>query len=299
MNDLQIFGELKRQVLETYKKHVPYFTGSWQEFGTKEISNLQELVEIHVKERVSEKWIYTHLKTENNDKLPRKDMLDILSQFVGKHDWNEFSFAFRTKEKITNYAKRNTLTWIAIAVFGVISVGTLWYIFYFKNEKKPIPIQNQFTKENIPKEELELYEIKPNQDTQRIAMESKSEFENNSDRKILIKSPFYKPKIVSHAELTKNDTLQVEPDDQAMLLKNFLQNPNANWKNRQQKVHEIVEANAEILVMLKGNLGTESYNKEEFVDMITIPTSRMKKWTIIELKKNEHNKITFIRLLQP
>ena len=83
MNEMQAFQELKTRVLERYREHYPYFQGTWKTFSSQDILNLIALLESECKETVSEKWIYTHLKPESNDKLPRKSMLNVLCRFVG------------------------------------------------------------------------------------------------------------------------------------------------------------------------------------------------------------------------
>ena len=92
MNDLQQFQELKEKVLLKYQEQYPFFQGNWKTFSSQDIQNLIGLIEIQCKQTISEKWIYTHLKPEINSKIPRKDMLNILSEFVGYSGWDEFIF---------------------------------------------------------------------------------------------------------------------------------------------------------------------------------------------------------------
>ena len=95
MNPLDVFYKLKNDVLLTYQKQYPYFEGNWKTFSSQDIQNLIDMIAVQVKQTVSEKWIYTHLKVEINDKLPRKDMLDILSQLVGYSGWDEYVFKWK------------------------------------------------------------------------------------------------------------------------------------------------------------------------------------------------------------
>jgi len=92
MNEPQLFQLLKNEVLLNYQKHYPYFQGNWKQFSSQDIQNLIDLIDEKQKQRISEKWIYTHLKPETNEKLPRKDILDILCQFCGFSGWDEFVF---------------------------------------------------------------------------------------------------------------------------------------------------------------------------------------------------------------
>ena len=75
-----------------YQEHYTFFQGSWKSFSAHDIQNLIGLIEENCKQTISEKWIYTHLKPESNSKVPRKDMLNILAQFVGFSGWDEFVF---------------------------------------------------------------------------------------------------------------------------------------------------------------------------------------------------------------
>ena len=92
MTELEHFQRLKQLVLLKYQEHYPFFQGSWKTFSAQDIQNLIGLIEEKNRQTISEKWIYTHLKPEANSKVPRKDMLNILAQFVGLSGWDEFVF---------------------------------------------------------------------------------------------------------------------------------------------------------------------------------------------------------------
>ena len=92
MNEIELFYLLKEKVLLQYKEHYPFFDGNWKTFSTEDIRNLIDKIEEKTGQTLSEKWIYTHLKPAQNEKLPRKDTLNILSEFVGYSSWDEFRF---------------------------------------------------------------------------------------------------------------------------------------------------------------------------------------------------------------
>ena len=92
MTELEKFQELKEKVLLKYQEQYPFFQGNWKSFSSQDIQNLIGLIEEKCQQTISEKWIYTHLKPEINSKIPRKDMLNILSEFVGFSGWDEFTF---------------------------------------------------------------------------------------------------------------------------------------------------------------------------------------------------------------
>ena len=101
MNNIEPFYLLKQKILEKYRQHYPYFTGRLHDFGNQEIAHLIDLIETECKERVSEKWVYTHLKPVQNEKLPRKDMLNIFSCWVGYSGWEEFIYKQSTPQTET------------------------------------------------------------------------------------------------------------------------------------------------------------------------------------------------------
>src|SRR5690606_28991532 len=152
----------KNEVLLTYQKHYPYSQGNWKQFSSQDIQNLIDLIEDKQKQRISEKWIYTHLKPESNEKLPRKDMLDILCQFCGFSGWDEFVFTHKKEKSIVqNTRKKSNYFWL-------IGVGLMiiLFVFYWINKtttnSKTIEIQDEFTQEKIDDEDLKVYQIDDN-----------------------------------------------------------------------------------------------------------------------------------------
>ena len=140
MNPLNVFFQLKNDVLLTYQKQYPYFEGTWKTFSSQDIQNLIDLIAVQVKQTVSEKWIYTHLKSETNAKLPRKDMLDILSQLVGYSGWDEYVFKAKQNEIVVTAQpkKKRNVFLIGIVILALFLVGFLSYQIMNKEEIQTI-----------------------------------------------------------------------------------------------------------------------------------------------------------------
>ena len=49
--------------------------------------------------------------------------------------------------------------------------------------------------------------------------------------------------------------------------------------------------------MLPNELGAEYFNKQEFSQRVTLPSASLKKLKIVELKQENDNKISFLRLI--
>ena len=85
-----LFDELKKEVAEVYRKTYPSCQLAIEDWKGQDITNFQEELIANVKGRISEKWFYTHIKSKC-EKLPRIDMLNMLSQYAGYQDWRDFT----------------------------------------------------------------------------------------------------------------------------------------------------------------------------------------------------------------
>ncbi|MEN9337434.1 MAG: hypothetical protein RLZZ500_2421 [Bacteroidota bacterium] len=307
MNEMQFFQELKTRVLERYREHYPYFQGSWKTFSSQDILNLIALLESECKETVSEKWIYTHLKPEANEKLPRKNMLNVLCRFVGVSSWDEFSYVHPLLSnepaeipQTVVQSKRNPRIWIGLVVLVAVVLVVVNRAFTEK-QKAPVRLQNQYTQEPVDSSEVQVYDIADTVFKQPISPQELQNKRTNQPIQVRVKSPFYKDTVVQLPPIAaspKAAIVQLQPDDYAMMVKAFLKADIQDWQKRKQQLQKILSEDLEVLVMLKGGLGTEYYNKSEFVRKLTIPTPVLKRWEIIELEKETDGTIRLLRIKQ-
>lgn len=299
MTDLELFYQLKEKVLERYQASYPYFNGSWKNFSSQDILQLIDDIQIQTKSTVSEKWIYTHLKPETNEKLPRKDMLDILTSYANEKSWDAFKFnAINTLETLPQSNKQKNkwkLSYLLYSVLFLIFLG----ILYFKI-KKPNPtsivLKNSITNDRVSKQEVKAYIIEDS--IEKPVDLEKEEITNEKPIKVLIKSPFYQSKkIIIEPNIAVN-TIELKPNDYALVLKAFLKSDIKDWQIRKQQLKKILSDNLEVIVMLPNNLGAEYLNKEEFAQKLIIPSPSLKKMSIIEVENDENDRIKFIRIIQ-
>ena len=301
MTDIAVFYELKKSVLEHYKKRYPYFDGNWKTFSAQDILNLIDDVQEQTKNSVSEKWIYTHLKPEANEKLPRKDMLDIFSKYVEKSSWNEYKHQFgkpnkEFKEVDFKGKSKKKLYWflglLIVLFFGFV----FWKLIPQSNSTKTIQLKEQYTNELIDEKTTKAFVIEDSIETEIPIENSKIEVKDNA--KIVVKNPLYRDKEVDLEQNPQTNTVLLEPNDYASILQGFIKSDIKDWKTRKIQLQKILHDNVEVIVMLKNNLGAEYFNKEEFSQKLIIPTASLKKMQIVEVKNDSTNKITFIRLIQ-
>lgn len=299
MTDLELFYQLKEKVLERYKESNPYFNGNWKNFSSQDILQLIDEIQIQTKSTVSEKWIYTHLKPETNVKLPRKDMLDILSSYANEKSWDAYKFnAINTHVTLPQSDKQKSkwkLSYLLYSVLFLLFIGILYFKIKKPNQTS-IVLKNSFTNDSVSKQEVKAYIIEDS--IEKPVDLEKEEITNEKPIKVLIKSPFYQSKkIVIEPNLAVN-TIELKPNDYAMVLKAFLKSDIKDWQIRKQQLKKILSDNLEVIVMLPNNLGAEYLNKEEFAQKLIIPSPSLKKMSIIEVENDENDRIKFIRIIQ-
>ena len=92
--DLECFERLKKEIqIEYLKNHSPSKKDISQWKGI-DIVYFQEDLRKKVKGSISEKTFYTYFKSTNIDKLPRIDMLNMFSAYIGYQSWYEFKKSF-------------------------------------------------------------------------------------------------------------------------------------------------------------------------------------------------------------
>lgn len=294
MTGLEHFARLKQQVLSEYRKHYPYSGADWKSFSSQDIQNLIALIEDNLRETVSEKWVYTHLKPSENEKLPRKDMLDIFSRFCGYSGWDEFTF-----EKTAAVSQKKTRVWLL--VFAAISIVSLVLWLFFRSDEQPskqIKVTDQYTGKPLPAEDVKVFEADPVGEKPVKMQEGSVVVRSEAKTTLVVKSPYYQTKKVVVDPESNTTEIKVTPNDQAMMLKAFLQSDIKDWQTRKVQLDKILSDDLEVIVMLKDNLGAEYFNKREFAQKLIIPTPSLRTYKIIEIKHGTDQKIQFIRMAQ-
>lgn len=303
MNPIDLFQNLKKEVLLVYKERYPYFTGTWKSFSAQDILNLIVLIESIVKQSVSEKWIYTHLKPETNHKLPRKDMLDILSQLVGFSGWDEY--VFKHKKEIvlpinkSKNKKNKTLLW-SVSLVGILLISSvIIYLEFYKNSNShSIEVKDSFSNSKINNDDFKAVIIKDSTEIPVEIIDSKLQINTKDSTKVVIKSPFYEDQVIVVRNEKRHQDIVLKPDDYAMMLKAFMKSDIKDWQTRKKQLNKILAEDLEVIVMLKNDLGAEYFNKQEFSEKLIIPSQSLQKMKIIDIQNNHKQQINFIRIIQ-
>ena len=279
------FTLFKNQIIATYLKNN---SGSKdvKKWSGNDIVSFQEDLFSKVNTRVSEKWFYSYFKNEP-EKLPRIDMLNILSTYIGLENWDDFT---KKNTKKSNYSYLWLLLVVIMATAYFIiknNENTFHFCFYDedKNEQITIPIQIKILKNN---ESPLFYKSDENGCFKYKAKDDIINF--------VISSPYYKTDTIRRQINTSNNIIKVATDDYTLMLDYYTNNKLKNWNKRKKELEKLIDNKAVIYQLYSKNIGVEIYTKEEFINLLTIPTNSLKRIRIIrkEFKNDKIVKLKFI-----
>ena len=117
------FDLLKSKVIERFLS-LHSAPSSVKDWNGHDIVNFQEDLFEKVKGRVSEKWFYTYFKN-NAAKLPRIDMLNLLSEYAGYNNWNDLKTKHSNTTRSNSNIKKVVVSGLILAFLSIVGFKTL------------------------------------------------------------------------------------------------------------------------------------------------------------------------------
>lgn len=288
------FSQLKSAVATAFLKHHSASNAIYEWKG-ETITDFQEDLFSKVKAKVSEKWFYTYFKNEP-EKLPRIDMLNLLSVYVGCKNWNDFKNSQNNAPKAKSYKKWKIIAYVIIALIPLLA-----FIFTIKENENTFRFCFMDSTKNEPITSLPL-DIKILQDN-----ESPLYFKTDSmgcftyktkENRVLfvVQSPYHKTDTIVRTINSKdNQTVKLTTDDYALMLSYYTNGNVKDWNKHKERLKELIADDAQIY-QLYDNMGIEIYSKDDFVRLLTIPTNSLKGIKILDrsMKNGKIVKLKFI-----
>lgn len=281
LEEKHIFSQLKLAITQRFleSNSASHRIEDWK--GDDIIAFQEDLFD-KVKARVSEKWFYTYFKNEAK-KLPRIDMLNLLSNYVGFKNWNDFKTQHKTTSTVENTKSKNKkYLWLlvfvpcALLAFALInSKNEHQFCFYdsIKNE----PIKNII---------LNIKILKNGQSPIHKVSDSMGCFNYTSSEneiRFVVESPYYKTDtIVRQFDKDRNSIVKLAADDYALMLHYYTNKNIKEWKTHREKLSTIFSDDASIYQLFSNSNAVEIYTKQEFIQKLTIPTRSLKGMKILE-----------------
>ena len=328
MKDLELsyFEELKKEIQTEYLKNNTPSDDDISKWKGIDITYFQEELRKKAKGNISEKTFYTYFKSSNLDRLPRIDMLNLLSNYVDYDSWYEFKKQHEyidksfKKDKITISKTKHTenkiikekknlnfdLRYIIYSVIllcllfgmGILLSSELLnktYQFCFTDADRGNSIQNNIDIKIIKENESPIhYKIK--------AGECFLITTKDKTLKMEVSSPMYETlEIFRNLENAPEiENIALKPDDYALMLYYYSTKDTNNSslehiRNKQQKLNHLISEDALIYQIFDNEIyGIETLSKQKYIGLVTTPTKSLQNLKVLATKM-ENGKIVSIK----
>ena len=300
-NEKGYFSTLKELIVRKMKEAYPGIPDSISDWKGQNIIDFQTELRIKQNQMISEKWFYTHMKSDNQN-LPRIDILNFLSKYAGFKDWDDFKYqngegiTLKSKDKSNRvfiFIPLLTLGALLIFYFAFSAIYTQEYTFCFYDSDTKQSIENQI---------IEITVLSDDESPQNYLCDNTGCFIFKSSERTVrfaIESPYYHTdtivRILNKFNRTENVKLKI--DDYAVMIQYFSSSNVKDWLKRRENLNNMFSDSVKIFQVLNGTIGMEMYNKWEFINKLTLPASSLRNIEIIDSKYRD-GKITHLRFTQ-
>jgi uncharacterized protein involved in tolerance to divalent cations len=284
-----LFSLLKKEIAATMMQSYPGIDPEISNWKGQVITDFQEDLLRKVNGQLSEKWFYTHMKGES-ESIPRIDVLNILSQYAGYVNWQDFRHKMEGRLPAQGKQGKSKNALIKIFLFLIIVMALLFIII------KRINTQNYHftfidsdTGEPIPDTNLRVELLMGIEYPMRMLPDEKGSVivRTNKSRIILIvKAPYYFTDTVERTlrKFKHNEQISLNADYYALMISYFSRSDVNSWEKRREQLDRIFSEDAIIYQFPDNRAGNAMaiYNKWEFIDKITVPSSGMRQIEILD-----------------
>ncbi len=288
------FNLLKQAITRTFLSENSA-SASIADWKGEDIVAFQEDLFRKVKARVSEKWFYTYIKNET-EKLPRIDILNLLSSYVGFQNWT----AFKDEHPYTEIATKKSISqkkpyWLLLLIPVFLGV---FYFFNSKNEFQFCFIDED--KNEMITTQLDIKIVQASESPLYLKTDSLGCFSYATTEKMItfiVQSPYYKTDTITRTiGVQPNSTIKLHTDDYALMLHYYSNGNVKDINKRKQQLQNLIADDAQIYQVFSQNIGVEIYSKNDFIRKLTIPTSSLKNIKILN-KSYQNGKIVKLKFM--
>jgi hypothetical protein len=286
-----LFGLLKKEIVAAMMQSYPGINPEISKWKGQEITDFQEDLMQKVNGQLSEKWFYTHMKGES-ESLPRIDVLNILSQYAGYSNWQDFRHKQIDKMPLAEKSGKSQSSLIRILVL-LTSIMILLFILV-----KMIITQNYLftfvdsdTGEPIPDNNLRVELLMGNEYPNRIMSDENGNIKVRTNKRrvtMIVKAPYYLTDTLERTlrKFKLNEQVSLKADYYALMISYFSRSDVNSWEKRREQLARVISEDAIIYQFPDNRAGNAMaiYNKWEFIDKITIPTSGLRQIEILDCR---------------
>jgi hypothetical protein len=288
------FELLKQKIVEVMQQSYPGINPVIEEWKGQEITDFQEDLRVKVNANLSEKWFYTHMKSEH-DSLPRIDILNILSRYAGYANWDDF--VFRSKSADAPTIRRQPILkrgpspdqyFMLIPVVALIILAILFGLFKFFNTREyRFCLVDADTREPI-REKAELVLLPEGESPVHYFTGNDGCFLLKTDKsriRLVVRAPYYRTDTIVRTvrKLHRDETVMLKADDYALMIHYFSMMKVDDWERRRAKLDSLIDERAIIYQVISDRdaSGIMVLDKQEFIGKLTIPSGSLRNIEIL------------------
>lgn len=280
------------------------------EWKGQDIVAFQEHLLETVQGQVSEKWFYTHIKQRQN-RLPRIDVLNMLSAYAGERNWASFVAARREnpaapvepQQVIQPPAWAWKIPWrVLLGSLGLLLLGG-WLIMARQAQVHRFCFVAADSGTPLADDRLQVWLVRAGESPMQLPLKKggcvEVKIPGPEIRLILQGSYFLSDTIVRQtASALPEETIPIYTDDYARIIHYFSTNNLDDWQKRRRQLQEMFAENARIIQIDPANqYAMEMYNKTDFVNKLSLPIRSLGQIEVLETRY-EGDQIVYLRFYQ-
>jgi hypothetical protein len=296
----EYFDLLKKRIVQVLRQSYPGISESIQEWKGQTISFFQEDLMVKVNDSISEKWFYNHLKSKSS-KLPRIDILNLLSRYVGYNDWQDFVYQNRVENEFETSSYNPNRIFVIVPVVMLVILILFYFVFRMtSNYEYQFCFVNSDSHNPIEFTPVSVVLLNDGESPRILNVGENGCLKVKTERmniRFAVNAPYYRDDTIERSlkRFDRIETIPIRTDDYALMIDLFSTGKILDWKKRRKQLDDMIAENARIFEVLQaGERGVELYDKWEFIDMLTVPSSSLKHIQILDTEYL-NNRITGLR----
>jgi len=301
--EIQSFDILKQKIVAQMQQSFPGFNPEISEWKGQDIVDFQEELLHKVNAHISEKWFYNHLKSGKKT-LPRIDILNLLSKYAGYSNWDDFRFKNTSHEVHADGSKEASRYFIYVPLLVLFILGIFVVLFKMMSSGDyKFQFYDADTRQPVVNSIIEVKVLQDGESPMNYLCGPDGRFTVKTGKvniHFVVKSPYYQTDTIIRLldKFNRNESVQLRPDNYAMMIQYFSSMNVKDWQKRRNQLNRIIADSAMIYqVFDKDKIGVELFNKTEFINKLTFPSTGLKRIEILDTKYQK-DQISMIRFRQ-
>jgi hypothetical protein len=225
----------------------------------------------------------------SRDSLPRIDVLNFLSTYAGYTNWDDLIFRNKIENPVKPTLNKANNYFILVPILAVIIISVLYGIFLLLNTQEyRFTFIDADTREPILNNKTEIILLEDGESPVHFLAGSDGSFHLKTDKsriKMVVLSPCYQTDTIVRIvkKLNRDELVMLKPDDYALMIHYFSTLKVDDWEKRRHRLNSMIDEGAMIYQVFSGKEGTGMalYNKQEFIDKLTMPSGSLKNIEIL------------------